>query len=227
MKPKLLLLGLGQQLEQTRQVLAPVATEMRCCATAPQARVGLKTDNPNLMVIQLDGNAPDQWLEVERLIGHAGGIPTLVVAENAGVEARIAALALGADDAMSLPFHPAELVARVEALARRQASAPPPREPLRCDGLELDPLSHQVRLDGRDLSLTPTEFGLLELLMQWPGRIFTRDHLARHLHGESERPSAERAIDVQVAGVRRKLRSSPTAGTAIETVRGTGYRLGH
>jgi two-component system copper resistance phosphate regulon response regulator CusR len=133
---------------------------------------------------------------------------------------RIRGLDTGADDYLVKPFDFGELLARVRALQRR---------PRGVDGatidrgrLSLDPVSHQVSVDGRDLSLTRTEFRILELLMRRSPAVVDRKAIAEHAWADETEPLGSNAIDVQMSRLRAKL---PAAGVAIVTVRGAGYRL--
>ena len=133
---------------------------------------------------------------------------------------RIRGLDTGADDYLVKPFDFGELLARVRALQRR---------PRGVDGatidrgrLSLDPVTRQVSVDGRDLSLTQTEFRILELLMRRSPAVVDRKAIAEHAWADETEPLGSNAIDVQMSRLRAKL---PAAGVAIVTVRGAGYRL--
>ncbi|MEN0084097.1 MAG: response regulator transcription factor [Leifsonia sp.] len=131
---------------------------------------------------------------------------------------RILGLELGADDYLTKPFSPRELVARVRALIRR--ASVPSGAPVRTIGtVVLDPVRRRVEVDGARVELTATEFDLLEHLMSQPGRVFTREQLLSSVWGVADY-SSSRTVDVHVAQVRLKLGS---AASVIHTVRGVGY----
>jgi DNA-binding response OmpR family regulator len=119
----------------------------------------------------------------------------------------------------------AELISRVRAILRRrrldQASAGPVR---RIGGLELDLVRHEVRIDGRTIQLTPSEFRLLSLLAAEPERVFSRREIMQHLW-QSEYVGDERASDTHVSNLRRKIERDPDNPTRVITVRGVGYKL--
>jgi DNA-binding response OmpR family regulator len=131
---------------------------------------------------------------------------------------RILGLELGADDYLTKPFSPRELVARVRALIRR-ASAPAGPQVRSIGSVVLDPARRRVDVDGERVDLTATEFGLLEHLMSQPGRVFTREQLLSSVWGVADY-SSSRTVDVHVAQVRLKLGA---AAGVIRTVRGVGY----
>jgi DNA-binding response OmpR family regulator len=131
---------------------------------------------------------------------------------------RILGLELGADDYLTKPFSPRELVARVRALIRR-ASAPAGPQVRRIGSVVLDPARRRVDVDGERVDLTATEFDLLEHLMSQPGRVFTREQLLSSVWGVADY-SSSRTVDVHVAQVRLKLGA---AAGVIRTVRGVGY----
>jgi DNA-binding response OmpR family regulator len=131
---------------------------------------------------------------------------------------RILGLELGADDYLTKPFSPRELVARVRALIRR-ASAPAGPQVRRIGSVVLDPARRRVDVDGERVDLTATEFDLLERLMSQPGRVFTREQLLSSVWGVADY-SSSRTVDVHVAQVRLKLGA---AAGVIRTVRGVGY----
>jgi DNA-binding response OmpR family regulator len=138
---------------------------------------------------------------------------------------RVAGLELGADDYVVKPFSPKELVARVRAVLRRSSAARAAGpEVLRVADVELDVPRMRVRVRGRTVEVTPTEFELLATLMREPGRVFTRGQLLDAIHGVAFE-SYERAIDAHVKNVRRKI--EPVAGRPryLLTVRGVGYRF--
>nr|WP_217499282.1 response regulator transcription factor [Leifsonia sp. C5G2] len=131
---------------------------------------------------------------------------------------RILGLELGADDYLTKPFSPRELVARVRALIRR--ASVPAGAPVRTIGtVVLDPVRRRVEVGGARVALTATEFDLLEHLMSQPGRVFTREQLLSSVWGVADY-SSSRTVDVHVAQVRLKLGS---AAAVIHTVRGVGY----
>jgi DNA-binding response OmpR family regulator len=134
---------------------------------------------------------------------------------------RIVGLSVGADDYLTKPFSPRELVARIRALLRRPRAVAEPASPA---GLALDESRHEVRVDGRPVTLTATEFGILATLARDPGVVIGRAALLDHVWGP-DYVGDDHLVDVHVANLRRKLGDDPAAPRFIETVRSVGYRL--
>ncbi|WP_245736336.1 response regulator transcription factor [Micromonospora pattaloongensis] len=154
-----------------------------------------------------------------RLRGAGDWTPVIFLTARDDEVDRIVGLELGADDYVTKPFSPRELVARVRAVLRRAGGdpgAPPPRT---VGAVTLDPLRRLVSVDGAPIHLTSTEFDLLAHLMSRPGRVFTREELLASVWGYASH-SGTRTVDVHVAQVRGKLGG---AATLIRTVRGVGY----
>jgi DNA-binding response OmpR family regulator len=135
---------------------------------------------------------------------------------------QIEALDTGADDYVTKPFSPRELVARVRAILRRRDRAP--SEVLRAAALVLDVPRMRLEVDGRLVELTATEFSLLAAMAREPGRVFTRSQLLDAVHGMAIE-SYERAIDAHVKNIRRKIEPDPRHPRHLLTVYGVGYRL--
>lgn len=147
-------------------------------------------------------------------------LPILVLTARASEEDMLLGFDLGADDYLTKPYSPRELMARARALLRRaEAAARDADRPLAVGDLVVTSSSHEVRFCGRLVVCTAAEFALLEVLAGEPGRVFSREQLLRHLHG-IDRYVTRRTIDVHVANLRKKL--DPTA---IRTVYGVGYAL--
>ncbi|MEZ5116697.1 MAG: response regulator transcription factor [Candidatus Nanopelagicales bacterium] len=173
----------------------------------------------------LDLGLPDvDGLEVLREARRLG-TRVIVLTARSGVEDRIAGLELGADDYVTKPFSPREVVLRVQAvLGRGEETADGPAAPSYGGGrLLIDDDRHVAVLDGTELDLTPTEWGLLTALAASPGRVYSRYELVNRVRGY-EFAGYERTIDSHVKNLRRKL--GPDGGSVVETVVGVGYRLG-
>ena len=140
---------------------------------------------------------------------------------------KIAGLSTGADDYVTKPFSPGELVARVRAMLRRPRTGPgaPGEEVRRFGPLELDVPAHEARLDGEVVALTPLEFSLLETLSSEPRVAFSRGRLLERVWGPGWFGD-DHVVDVHVANLRRKLGDDPAEPRFVQTVRGVGYRMG-
>jgi phosphate regulon transcriptional regulator PhoB len=185
----------------------------------------VRADQPDLIVLDIMLPGPD-GLEVCRLLRRESAVPIIMLTAKGGELERVVGLELGADDYVTKPFSPRELVARVRAVLRRRARevSPASHEPLRVGGLHLDPATHEVMLHGRRVDLTAREFELLRLLMRHPNRVFTRDFLLEHLWGIDFYGST-RTVDMHVSRLREKIEDETTRPTFIVTVRGVGYKL--
>jgi two-component system response regulator RegX3 len=163
--------------------------------------------------------------EVCRTLRAESSVPILMLTAKSGEVDRVVGLELGADDYVTKPFSMAELTARVRAMLRRRDLDRGEGEPLRrVGGVELDFPRREVRVDGRAVELTPSEFRLLALLSSAPGRVFTRQELMRELW-QSEFVGDERACDAHVVNLRRKVERDPARPERVVTVRGHGYKL--
>jgi DNA-binding response OmpR family regulator len=181
-----------------------------------------RTERPDLLVLDL-GLPDGDGLDVARAIRRTSSMPIVMLTARADEADTIVGLELGADDYITKPFSPRELVARIRAVLRR-AEAAPAEEVLRVGDLELDLGRMLVTVAGRRVDLTPTEFQLLAAMARQPGRVFTRAQLLDAVHGVAFE-SYERAIDAHVKNIRRKLEPDPRAPRYLLTVFGVGYRL--
>lgn len=175
----------------------------------------------DLMLPDVDGE------EICRAIRSRSDVPILMLTAKASEDERVSGLALGADDYLTKPFSPRELVARVRAILRRSQGADTPLvETLSFDGgrLEIDTVQHEVRRDGRRVELTPNEYKLLVTLARYPGRVYSRFELINHVQGY-DYEGYERTIDAHVKNLRKKIEPDPKRPRYIETVFGVGYRL--
>lgn len=194
--------------------LARAGYRPRRAADGPEALAAYHRERPDLLL--LDVMLPGlSGFEVLQLVREEASTPVIILTARTYEADLLHGFRLGADDYVTKPFRPLEVVARVDAVLRRAA---PHAGVLRGHGgLCLDPQRHDARLNGAALDLTPSEFILLRTLLRDPGRTFNRDRLAAHLTGEG---ASERAVDSHIKNLRRKL--GPVHG--IETVHGIGYR---
>jgi two-component system, OmpR family, alkaline phosphatase synthesis response regulator PhoP len=187
-----------------------------------EAVMRARTDRPDLIVLDL--GLPDlDGLDVTRQLRRDSQVPIIMLTARDDEADRVAGLELGADDYVTKPFSPRELVARVRAVLRRQAGEVG-GEVLRAGDLELDVPKMRAEVSGRAIDLTTTEFQLLVALGRQPGRIFTRGQLLDAIHGVAFE-TYERAIDAHVKNIRRKLEPDPRRPRYLLTVYGVGYRL--
>ena len=181
---------------------------------------------PGLLVLDL--MLPDRPGEdVAREIRERSDLPILMLTAKASEDERVDGLALGADDYLTKPFSPRELVARVRAIMRRtQDTETPLVDVLTFDdgALEIDTVAHEVRRDGERVELTPNEYKLLQTLARYPSRVYSRFELIHHVQGY-EYDGYERTIDAHVKNLRKKIEPDPKHPRYVETVFGTGYRF--
>jgi len=155
---------------------------------------------------------------------HTAQIPIIMLTALCEEADIVTGLELGADDYITKPFSPRVLLARVKAALRRIESAKPASvdsELITIHNITIDVTRHKVDVAGEDITLTFTEFKVLQLLASQPGRVFTRYQIVDAVHGD-DYPVTDRSVDVQIVGLRKKLGDS---GQYIETVRGIGYRF--
>ncbi|NCC30895.1 MAG: response regulator transcription factor [Chloroflexia bacterium] len=186
----------------------------------------IRSERPDLIVLDL--MLPDRdGFEIARTVrsdpAHAQ-LPIIMLTARIDDTDRIVGLELGADDYVTKPFNPRELVARVRAVLRRTTGAPVATQRLTSGDLVLDLDAHRVTVGGVGLELTPTEFELLALLMRNPGHAFTRTELIEQGLGYSY-AGLERTVDSHIKNLRKKIERDSDAGPLIETVYGIGYRL--
>ena len=185
--------------------------------------------DPALLVLDLMLPVVD-GLSVLETIRLRADTPVIILSARGTTADRIAGLTVGADDYLSKPFSPAELVARVQRVLERSAGSASPgaaadEAPLRHDGLVVDRARHLVEVDGRPVELSVTELRLLTALLEADARVLSRDQLLDAVYGLDSSAVLDRTIDVLVKRLRRKLGDSPDAPRFIATVRGAGYRL--
>ena len=190
--------------------------------TGDEALMRVRTESPDLVVLDLGLPGLD-GLDVTRALRRVGELPIIMLTARDDETDRIIGLELGADDYVTKPFSPRELVARVRAVLRRNAGAGE-REQLRAGDLLLDVPRMRVLRADEPIDLTATEFALLAALARQPGRVFTRSQLLDAIHGVAFE-AYERAIDAHVKNIRRKLEPDPRTPRYLLTVYGVGYRL--
>jgi two-component system alkaline phosphatase synthesis response regulator PhoP len=186
----------------------------------------LRRERPDLMLLDLMLPGRD-GLDVTRVVNGDGGLaamPIVMLTARVGDHDRIVGLELGADDYVTKPFNPGEVVARVRAVLRRvQGETAQPRL-IQVGDILIDPDRHQVQVGSQPVHLTPTEFALLRALAEQPGHTLTRlEMIERGLGYNYE--GLERTVDSHVKNLRRKLDEAGGAAHLVETVFGVGYRL--
>jgi two-component system response regulator CpxR len=159
--------------------------------------------------------------EILRQLRQKSRVPVLMLTARVDDLDRIAGLELGADDYLVKPFNPRELAARIRAILRRTEPQFAERGRLEVNGVNLDPGSREVTVDGRRVELTTLEFDILELLMRAAGRGLSRDELMEAIYNRKSSPF-ERSIDMHISHLRKKLELNRTL---IKTVRGVGYQF--
>jgi DNA-binding response OmpR family regulator len=183
------------------------------------------TADPDLILLDLglpDVSGESVALEVRR----RSSTPLLILTARASERDRIAGLELGADDYVTKPFSPREVVLRAQAILRRSSPDLAGSQPSSFDEgrLVIDDDRHEVVVDGALVELTPTEWGILNVLATVPGRVYSRVELLNRVRGYEF--ASERAVDSHVKNLRRKVEAKPGDPRVIETVLGAGYRLG-
>ena len=188
----------------------------------------LRSEKPQLLILDLMLPDRDGW-DVARLVRADSTIaatPIIMLTARVEDNDKIVGLEIGADDYITKPFNPREVVARVRALIRRtqlqQESQVPKR--LRVGEMVLDLGKRELSRNDESINLTPSEFELLKVLMEYPGFVITRDELAEKALGYGS-ASAGRTLDSHIKNLRRKIDENTEQGSVIQTVHGIGYRM--
>lgn len=203
-----------------RMYLVQEGFTVETASNGKEALERARTGKPALVVLDLMMPELDGW-EVCRRLRKEGDTPIILLTARADEVDKVVGLELGADDYVTKPFAPRELVARIKAVLRRYSAEKAPRRPVLVGDLEIDPDRREVTLDGRSIELRPKEFELLSTLARSPGVVFDRERLLKLAWGY-EFAGDSRTVDVHVTWLREKLRGSRTR---IQTIWGVGYKL--
>jgi two-component system, OmpR family, alkaline phosphatase synthesis response regulator PhoP len=209
--------------ELARDYLEHAGFAVVIAGDGPAALTAVRQRHPDLVVLDLGLPGLD-GLDVTRQLRRDSTIPIVMLTARDDELDKLLGLELGADDYVTKPFSPRELVARVKAVLRRSEVAGEPGEVIRAADVTIDLPRMRVTAGDRPVELTPTEFQLLATLAARPGRIFTRAQLLDALRGVAFE-SYERAIDTHVKNLRRKLEPDPREPHYVLTVYGVGYRF--
>ncbi len=193
-------------------------------ADAAQAEATIDREIPDLILLDwmLPGQSGIEFVKQLRSDPLTRPVPVIMLTARGEEDDKVRGLKDGADDYVTKPFAPKELVARIEAVLRR-IKPEATNEAVQVSGLLLDPLSHRVTADERDLDLAPTEFRLLHVLMTHPERVYSRDQLLDLVWG-SNIHVGPRTVDMHVSNLRKALEASGHH-RLIQTVHGSGYRF--
>jgi two-component system alkaline phosphatase synthesis response regulator PhoP len=180
-------------------------------------------DKPDLVVLDLMLPEMDGW-DVCRALRKESEVPVIMLTARVEESDKLVGLELGADDYVTKPFSPRELVARVRTVLRRAQGMPPRPERMSAGDIVIDLARHSVEVGGEPRDLTPTEFDLLATLMEDPGRAFTRLQLLESAQGYAYE-GYERTIDVHIKNLRQKIEEDSGSPRYIKTVYGIGYKF--
>jgi DNA-binding response OmpR family regulator len=204
------------------EYLAKFGHRLLTATTAARGMAALRRERPDLII--LDIMLPDtDGLTLCREIRSEFDVPIIMLTARGEVADRVLGLELGADDYLSKPFEPRELVARIQSIIRRTQHRQN-HEVLQSDGLSLEKQTRRVKLDEQDIELTTMEFELLSVLMESHGRVLSRNRLIERLRG-IDADVYDRSIDMLVSRLRDKLSDDSHTPRFIKTVRLTGYQF--
>lgn len=206
-----------------RDYLEQGGFQVRIAADGSTALAIARQERPDLIVLDLNLPGMD-GLDVCRNLRRESDVPIIMLTARVDEVDRLIGLELGADDYITKPFSPRELVARVRAVLRRVGGNVQQSGIIRAGDLEIDIDGYRVILNGDTLDLTRSEFGLLAILAQHPGQTFSREQLLDRLHGVSFDGFA-RSIDAHIKNLRRKIEPDPSEPRYVLTIYGIGYKF--
>ena len=209
--------------EIARDYLQRAGFHVTTASNGADALTIARSRRPDLIVLDL-GLPHMDGLDVTRALRKQSNVPIIMLTARVDEGDKVIGLELGADDYVTKPFSPRELVARVRAVFRRVDTAPARGDVIRAGEVTLDRRKMQVSVRDRPIDLTRTEFELLATLAGQPGRVFTRAQLLDAVRG-IEAESFDRAIDAHVKNLRHKLEADPRNPRYVLTVHGVGYKL--
>src|SRR5213595_1434231 len=190
----------------------------------PGALRSARTGRPDLVILDLSLPGLD-GLDVARSLRREREVPIIMLTARTEESDKLVGLELGADDYLTKPFSPKELVARVRAVLRRAEAAATPSEVIRVGSdVELDVPRFEARFGGKRVDLTKSEFQIVAAMARQPGRVFTRSQLLDAVRGVAFE-SYERAIDAHIKNIRRKVEPDPRVPRYVLTVYGVGYKF--
>lgn len=209
-----------------RSLLEREGFTVLCAYNGRVARQYARQHQPALLLLDQALPLMDGMELCRALRGESDAPAIFILSDRPDELNKLLAFSAGADDYLQIPMHPRELLARVKAALRRvHATEGPPPSMVRCGVIELDPERRQARAAGREVSLTALEFELLAIFARHPGRVFSREDLLGRLERFVRGEPFDRAVDIHISNLRRKLRQALGEKTVVETVRGVGYRL--
>jgi two-component system alkaline phosphatase synthesis response regulator PhoP len=208
--------------EIARDYLEKAGFSVMTAGNGVAALAMIQRTRPDLVVLDLALPGMD-GLDVARTVRRDSNVPIIMLTARVEESDKLVGLELGADDYITKPFSPRELVARVRAVMRRSESAAERGDIIRADDLVLDVPRMKTTVAGRSVDLTTTEFQLVATLARHPGRVFTRAQLLDAMRGVAVE-SFERAIDAHVKNIRRKIEPDPRNPRYVLTVYGIGYK---
>ena len=209
--------------ELARLYLTREGYEVEGVGDGSQALARFSQVKPDLVILDIMLPGAD-GLGICKEIRKQSQVPIIMLTARDEVTDKVVGLEVGADDYLTKPFHPQELVARAKALLRRARHEPDAPKLIRAGKLEVDLERHEVRYGESKVQLRPKEFDLLTLLARHPGRVFQRSELLDLVWGY-DFPGYTRTVDVHVQQLREKLAAAGVTEPSIETVWGVGYRL--